>query len=213
MGNAVTGAEQLIPRGSPQRAFERAYLIAEAKGSLFFIDAADQAHTNPAYYNGSLDPSTYVVVPYAPPEVRLKAYTRYLEAIPAATQRIRENLRTPLPVSFIDYGKNAFAGYADYYPGDGMKAFAGVGNAQEQAALKSASTNAAEAMKSLAGWLEQQRPNATSNFALGAAKFQQMLHDTEMVDTRSPSSSGSAAPTSTPTSSCFGKRAAAGSPA
>ena len=182
--NAVTAAEQFDPaRLTPNERFERAYLIAEAKGSLFFIDAADQAHTNPAYYNGSLDPSTYVVVPYAPPEVRLKAYTRYLEAVPAATQRIRENLRTPLPLSFIDYGKNAFGGYAEYYPGDGLKAFAGVGNAQEQAALKSASANAAAAMKSLAGWLEQQRPNATSNFALGAAKFQQMLYDTEMVDT------------------------------
>ena len=182
--NAVTAAEQFDPaRLTPNERFERAYLIAEAKGSLFFIDAADQAHTNPSYYNGSLDPSTYVVVPYAPPEVRLKAYTRYLEAVPAATQRIRENLRTPLPLSFIDYGKNAFGGYAEYYPGDGLKAFAGVGNAQEQAALKSASANAAEAMKSLAGWLEQQRPSATSNFALGAAKFQQMLYDTEMVDT------------------------------
>jgi len=158
-------------------------LIAQAKGTLFFIDAADQAHKNPAYYNGSLDPSTYVVVPYAAPEVRLKAYTRYLEAIPAAVQHIRENLRLPLPVSFVDYGKNAFGGYAEYYPTDGLKAFAGVGSAQEQSALKTASTNAAAAMRSLATWLEEQRPKANNDFALGAAKFQQMLHDTEMVDT------------------------------
>jgi hypothetical protein len=182
--NAIAAAEKFDPaKLSPKERFERAYLIAQAKGALFFLDAADQPHRNPAYYNGSLDPSTYVVVPYAAPEVRLKAYTRYLEAIPAATQRIRENLRTPLPVSFIDYGKNAFGGYAEYYPGDGLKAFAGVGNAQEQDALKAASTKAAAAMQSLAAWLEQQRPNATTGFALGAGKFQQMLLDTEMVDT------------------------------
>ena len=182
--SAVAAAEKFDPaKLTENERFERAYLIAQAKGTLFFIDAADQAHKNPAYYNGSLDPSTYVVVPYAAPEVRLKAYTRYLEAIPAAVQHIRENLRMPLPVSFVDYGKNAFGGYADYYPSDGLKAFAGVGTAQEQTALKTASTNAAAAMRSLANWLEEQRPKANNDFALGAAKFQQMLYDTEMVDT------------------------------
>ena len=182
--SAITAAEKFDPaKLNDNERFERAYLIAQAKGSLFFIDAADQPHKNPAYYNGSLDPSTYVVVPYAKPEVRMLAYTRYLEAVPLAAKQIQANLKTPLPLSFIDYGKSAFGGYADYYPRDGLKAFAGVGSSQEQEALKTASTNAAVAMKSLANWLEAQRPNATSNFALGAAKFQQMLHDTEMVDT------------------------------
>ena len=182
--NAVAAAEKFDPaKLSENERFERAYLIAQAKGSLFFIDAADQAHKNPAYYNGSLDPSTYVVVPYAAPEVRMKAYTRYLEAVPLAAKQIQSNLRTPLPLSFVNYGKNAFGGYAEYYPGDGLKAFAGIGNAQEQEALKTASTNAAAAMRSLADWLELQRPKANSDFALGAAKFQQMLYDTEMVDT------------------------------
>ncbi|MEO7365629.1 MAG: DUF885 domain-containing protein [Sphingomicrobium sp.] len=181
---AIAAAEKFDPaKLSENERFERAYLIAQAKGALFFVDSADQAHKNPAYYNGSLDPSTYVVVPYAAPEVRIKAYTRYLQAIPAAVQHIRENLRRPLPVSFVDYGKSAFGGYADYYPADGLKAFAGVGSAQEQDALKTASTNAATAMRSLADWLEQQRPTANNDFALGAAKFQQMLYDTEMVDT------------------------------
>ena len=124
-----------------------------------------------------------MVVPYAAPEVRLKAYTRYLEAVPLATQRIRENLRTPLPLSFVNYGKSAFGGYAEYYPSDGLKAFAGVGSPEDQAALKAASTKAAAAMKTLADWFEAQRPQATQDFALGAAKFQQMLWDTEMVDT------------------------------
>jgi len=182
--SAIAAAEKFDPASlSENERFERAYLIAQAKGSLFFIDAADQPHKNPAYYNGSLDPSTYVVVPYAAPEVRMKAYTRYLEAVPLAAKQIQANLRTPLPLSFVNYGKNAFGGYAEYYPGDGLKAFAGIGNAQEQGALKTASTNAAAAMRSLADWLELQRPKANSDFALGAAKFQQMLYDTEMVDT------------------------------
>jgi uncharacterized protein (DUF885 family) len=182
--NAIAAAGAFDPtRLSETERFERDYLMAEARGTLFFIETADQPHLNPAYYSGALDPSTYVVVPYAAPEVRLKAYTRYLEAVPLAAEQIRANLRTPLPLSFINYGKSAFGGYAEYYPSDGLKAFAGVGSPEDQAALKAASTKAATAMKTLADWFEAQRPQATQDFALGAAKFQQMLWDTEMVDT------------------------------
>jgi len=163
--------------------FERDYLVAEAKGSLFWIDAADQPHTNPAYYTGDLDPSTYVVVPYAPPEKRLKSYIAFLRNIPAAAQQIRANIRTPMPLSFVDYAKSAFGGYAEYFPGDGMKAFAGVGPAEDQAALKEASLAAAQSMKELADWTEGQRATAGANFQLGAQRFQQMLADTEMVTT------------------------------
>lgn len=181
---AVAAAEKFDAKSlSANERFERAYLIAQARGRLFWLSVADQPHTNPAYYAGSLDPSPYVVVPYAAPEVRLRAYIRYLRAIPIALDQARANLRTPLPVSFIDYGKNAFGGYAKYYPTDGMKAFAGIGTPEEQQALKDASLKAAAAMKSLADWLETQRAQAGTNFALGAKRFQQMLYDTEMVDT------------------------------
>ena len=168
---------------SNEERFERDYLIAQARGSLFWIDAADQPHTNPAYYAGSLDPSVYVTVPYAPPAVRLGSYITYLRAIPKATQHIRANIKTPMPISFVDYAKSAFNGYAEYFPSDGMRAFAGVGSKADQAALKKASLAAAAAMKSLASWAEAQRPRAKGNFALGAGRFQQMLYDTEMVST------------------------------
>ena len=163
--------------------FERDYLLAQARGALFWIETADQPHTNPAYYAGSLDPSVYVVVPYAPPPVRMKAYTAYLKAIPAAAEAIKANIKSPMPLSFVNYAKSAFGGYAEYYPGDGLKAFAGVGSQADQDDLKAASTAAAASMKGLADWAEGQRATAGTNFALGAARYQQMLHDTELVDT------------------------------
>jgi uncharacterized protein (DUF885 family) len=181
---AISLASAFNPAGlTKEERFERDYLIAEARGSLFWIDAADQPHTNPAYYSGSLDPSVYVTVPYASPEVRLGSYVTYLRAIPKAAQQIRANIKTPMPISFVDYAKSAFGGYAEYFPGDGMQAFAGVGSSAHQAALKEASLAAAAAMKGLATWAEAQRPRAKGNFALGAQRFQQMLYDTEMVTT------------------------------
>ncbi|HET6941717.1 MAG TPA: DUF885 family protein, partial [Sphingomicrobium sp.] len=71
---------------SKEQRYERDYLVAVAKGQLFWIDpvGADQPHTNPASYLGVLDPSVYITVPYAPKEQRLKAYTKFLENIPRA---------------------------------------------------------------------------------------------------------------------------------
>lgn len=167
---------------TPQQDYERDYLVAVARGNLFWLDAADQPHTNPAFYLGSLSPSMYVTRPYAEPASRLRAYITYLQAVPAAAQQIRANLRTPLPLPFIDYGRSAFGGLADYYLGDGKAAFASVEDAALQTELNTASAAAADAMRGLATWVTEQTPNATQDFALGSERFAQMLRDTEMVD-------------------------------
>ncbi|MGE0597006.1 MAG: DUF885 domain-containing protein, partial [Hyphomonadaceae bacterium] len=143
---------------------------------------ADQPHRNPAWYMGSLSPSMYVTRPYAPADQRLRAYIRYLGAVPNAAAQIRANLRAPLPEPFINFGRASFGGLAEYYLGDGKAAFASVNDAALQAELDRASQAAADAMSGLAQWVESQRPNATQDFILGADLFAQMLRDTEMVD-------------------------------
>lgn len=168
-----------------EQRFERDYLIASAKGQLFWIDpdGADQPHNNPASYLGFVDPSVYVTVPYAPKEQRLKAYIKFLQNVPRATEQMRANIKAPMATSFVDYAKNAFGGFVTYYPSDGMRAWAGVGSPEEQQALKVATDNAVKAMTDTVAWVEAQRANAKPNFALGAAKYQRMLADTEMVTT------------------------------
>src|SRR5687768_254291 len=53
--NAIAAAEKFDPaKLTESERFERAYLISQAKGALFFIDAADQPHTNPAFYTGAI---------------------------------------------------------------------------------------------------------------------------------------------------------------
>jgi len=168
-----------------QQQYERDYLVAVAKGQLFWIDpeGADQPHTNPASYLGVLDPSVYITVPYAPEERRLKSYIKFLQNIPRAAEQMRANIKTPMATSFVDYAKNAFSGFVDYYPGDGMAAWKGVGTPEDQQALKVATDDAVKAMKDTVAWVENQRSAAKPNFALGKAKFQRMLADTEMVTT------------------------------
>ncbi len=171
-------------RLTPQQRFERDYLVAVAKGELFWIDpaGADQLHTNPASYLGYVDPSVYVTVPYAPQEVRLKAYIKFLQNVPRAVGQMRSNIRTPMATSFVDYAKSAFAGFVEYYPGDGMAAWKGVGTPEDQQALKAATDNAVKAMQETVIWVEGQRAASKPSFALGREKFQRMLADTEMVN-------------------------------
>jgi uncharacterized protein (DUF885 family) len=182
--SSIAAAQAFDPkRLTKSERFERDYLIARAKGDLFWLETADQPHLNPAYYmNNGLDPSVYVTRPDAPPATRRRAFIAYPNTVPRAARQIRANLKTPLPLSFIDYGKSAFGGFADYYPKDGKAAFASVQDPALQRELDSSAREAARAMQGLADWLEAQRPNATTGFALGADKFAQMVRDTEMVD-------------------------------
>ena len=88
-----------------------------------------------------------------------------------------------MATSFVDYAAKAFGGFVEYYPGDGVAAWKGVGSAEDQQALKTATDNAVKAMKDTVAWVESQRSASKPNFALGKAKFQRMLADTEMVTT------------------------------
>ncbi|WP_395644468.1 DUF885 domain-containing protein [Terricaulis sp.] len=178
---SIADAQRFTGLSDAQK-YQRDYLVAVARGNLFWLQTADQPHTNPAFYMGSLSPSMYVARPYAAADVRLRGYIQYLRAVPQAAQQIRANLHTPFPPTFVDYGTRAFGGLAEYYQGDGKAAFASVQDAALQTELTEASTAAAQAMTELAQWVESQRATATGDFALGAERFSQMLRDTEMVD-------------------------------
>lgn len=167
-----------------QDRFERDYLIQVAEGKLFWLTDADQPHRNPAYYvGGGLDPNVYVARTYAPPAVRMRALTRFLTNVPSRAAQIRANLGTPLPLSFVEYGVAGFNGFADYYSGGAVQAFAGAGTAADQARLKAAAAAASAAMRSLGTWLASQRATANQDFGLGEARFARMLKATEGVDT------------------------------
>lgn len=161
---------------------ERDYLVAVARGRLFWLTDADQPHRNPSFYiGGGLDPNVYVARPYADPETRMKAFIAFARRVPQAAAQIRANLRMPMPLSFIEFGKAGFQGLADYYVGDARAAFASVRNPALQREFDAAAKAASKAMAGLAQWLEEGRGTATTDFALGEARFARMLDATEMV--------------------------------
>ena len=168
---------------APEQRFQRDYLVHHTEQDLFWLREAQQPFTNPAwYFDHGLDPSTYVTVPYAPPDQRLRAFIKYAKQIPAAIDRIRENLRAPLPPTFVEYGSKSFAGFAQFYRDDVPQAFAEVEDLELKKELTAAIEPAAKAMLGMAGWLESQK-TADDVYALGAERFAAMLRMTEGVTT------------------------------
>jgi uncharacterized protein (DUF885 family) len=162
--------------------FERDYLVAVIDQGLFWLESAEWPYKNPSFYSSSLDPNVYIAREYAPPAERMRAYIAYAKAVPTAVKQIRTNLRTPLPRSYVDIGKIVFGGLASYYEKDVPAIFASVEDSQLQTEFRAANEEAVRAMKGLEGWLEEQRANATTAFALGPALFSKMLRETERVE-------------------------------
>lgn len=164
--------------------FERDLLVARIDRDLFWIDTAKAPFRNPFFYFDwmldGLDPAVYVTREYAPLDQRMKAYVAYAKSVPVAAKQIRENLEGDLPATYIHFGVAGFGGLASYYESDVPAVFASVKDAQLQAQFAAANAEAVTAMKQLATWLEAKQPS--SDFALGAELFAQMVRMTEGVD-------------------------------
>jgi hypothetical protein len=164
--------------------FQRDYLVSRIDTDLFWLRDARQPFTNPAwYFDNGLDPSTYITVPYASAEQRLRAFIKYANGIPAALTQIRTNLKPPLPESYIRYGIAGFNGMASFYRKDVGQAFAEVKDEPLLKDLQSVIEPAAQAMADMGKWLESELPRATQTYALGPERFSQMVRMTEGVTT------------------------------
>ena len=168
---------------SPAQRFEREYLMAVIGNELFWLTKAGKPFRNPAFYAEQMDPEVYLARQYAPPEVRIKGYIGYLQALPAIAADVRANLRTPLPKTYVEYGVNNFGGYVDFLGNDAVKVFAGVADPALQQQLTAATDAAVKAMAELRDWFIAQRQTATDAFALGPELYATMLRDTEAVTT------------------------------
>lgn len=166
---------------SKEDAFTRDYMVKVAEGQLFWLEEADQPHKNPAWYVGNFDPNVYLAREYADRPTRLKALLAFLQGVPAAATQIQANLKGPLPKSFIQFGASAFGGYAEFYKGDMLTAFADVKDPALQQQVADAAIKASAAMDGLTVWLKGQEGSATQDFVLGEAKFARMLSATEGV--------------------------------
>jgi hypothetical protein len=169
---------------SPEERFQRDYVISRIDNDLFWMRDARQPFTNPSwYFNNGLDPSTYVTVPYAPADQRLRAFIKYAQQVPGAVAQIKKNLQMPLPRTFLDFSSKSFGGFADFYRTDVPQAFAEVQDAELKKQLQEVSEPAAKAMQEFGKWLAAQKPGKSDAYVLGPERFAAMVRMTENVTT------------------------------
>jgi hypothetical protein len=162
--------------------FEQQYLIATIDSDLFWRESARWPYRDPYFYSDSVDPEVYLTRPYAPLDQRMRAFIEYEKVLPAALEQIRANLQTPMPRTYVDFGRLTFGGLAQYFDHDVKGIFASVKDPQLQSDFAASNSSAIRALKSLDAWFASQRAKANDNFALGADLFHQMLYSTERVD-------------------------------
>ncbi len=166
----------------PRERFDREYLLAVVDRDLFWIEKTQFPFSNPSWYLGQIDPDVYLSRNYAPLDVRLKAYIKYAQGIPKIASAIKENLKSPMPKTYVELGIDEFGGLADFYTKNVAAVFTSVSDADLQKQLKDVDAAAAQAMSGLKVYLVGERKNATDKFALGTDLFAQMVKQTEQVD-------------------------------
>ena len=82
----------------------------------------------------------------------MRAFINYEKALPTALEQIRANLQTPMPRTYVDFGRLTFGGLAQYFDHDVKGIFASVKDAQLQSDFATANTDAIRALKSLDLW-------------------------------------------------------------
>ena len=167
---------------SEPRKFERDVLLWAIENDLFSLEIAGWPLRNPHYYKDMLAPAVYVNREYAPLEKRLQAYTRYARNIPPAVEQIRTNLDRPLPRVYLETGMQVYEGMATFLEKDVPGAFTSLAETDSFKGFLIANKAATRAIRELSVWMKERVPSGTSNYAVGARLFLEMLRQTDQYD-------------------------------
>ena len=167
-------------RLSAKQRLYRDYLAVVIDTELFNIQTLKVLENNVWYGYLPLDPDLYLSRPYAPLRVRMDAYTKHVEGLPAAVAAMRHTLK-PMPSGHAGVFQDYVAGLAKFVTTTPYDVFAPVNDAARQAAMKKADDEAAAALNDLAQWIKAATRN--EKFALGPQKYAEMLWALERIDT------------------------------
>ncbi len=183
----ATGADRLLERLeatepeslAPVRRIDRLVLRLLLESPLFDLREARQLERNPMSYVGLFSLTPYLAREYAPAEVRVGAIVRILQAAPALLDNGRRRLAGPLPKVFVDLAV-AIGEQLPTHFGEAERFAAGHGLAPR---VREARPVAEAAVAEFVDWLRrEERPRATTDFALGLDRFRRLLFVREGIE-------------------------------
>ncbi len=142
---------------------------------LFSLEEEKPFEWDPLSYNASLGDALFALIArdFAPPDVRLGAAVKRLEALPRVLRQIRANLRHP-PKIHTETAIRQTAGTIELVRSglDPLRAEA----PQHEAPFAAAQMNAIKALEQHRTWLQNEvLPHADGDFRLGAERFRRKL--------------------------------------
>ena len=168
---------------SKQADIDRRILLAAIAGELFQIQDMGIFERNPMTYARAIDVNLYIKRDFKALEDRVHDIVTIEDQTANIMTAGRTNLADVLPKPYVELAIQIANGSADFLEKDLAAAVKDVTDEQLMAAFRDANKKAAAALRDYAAWLTKEKlPKATTEFALGATKFQQMLANTELVD-------------------------------
>ena len=158
-------------------------LQAAIANELFEFQDIHKFERNPIIYAHCADLNIYIARNFAPLEDRVRSLIQIEGQIPNILIAGKTNLEAVLPRPYVELAIQIARGSADFLRKDMVTAVETLKDQELRANFIDANRRAATALSDFASWLEKDKlPKVTPNFALGEAKYQRWLTETELVD-------------------------------
>jgi uncharacterized protein (DUF885 family) len=178
--------QQLTDLSLTQLSFPEAYDYRILRGAIqreiFGFEQMRIYTQNPITYAEALDVNVYIKRDFAPLAGRVRSIISVLNQAPEVTAAARANLAESLPRPYIETAMEAATGAADFLGKDLVEALKDVKDEKLMAEFNTANQRAIQEMQGYATYLKEQKlPKANDQFALGRAKYIQMLQCGELL--------------------------------
>ncbi len=167
----------------PRTAIDRRILQAAVANELFEMQEVHKFERNPMTYAQCANLNIYIARNWTSLEERVRSLTAIESQIPNILIAGKTNLDPVLPRPYVELAIDIARGSADFLRTDMVAAVAAVKDQEVRGNFMEANRKAVLALTDFATWLEKEKlPKATPEFAIGEAKFQRWLNETELVD-------------------------------
>jgi uncharacterized protein (DUF885 family) len=167
----------------PRTAIDLRILQAAVADELFEIQEVHTFERNPMTYAQCADLNIYIARNWTPLEDRVRGLTAIEAQIPNILIAGKTNLDPVLPRPYVELAIDIAQGSADFLRKDMVAAMAALKDPEVRGNFMEANRKAIMALTDFATWLEKDKlPKSNPDFAIGGAKFQRWLTETELVD-------------------------------
>ncbi len=167
----------------PRTAVDLRILQAAVANELFEFQEVHKFERNPMTYAQCANLNIYIARNWSPLEDRVRSLTAIEAQIPNLLIAGKTNLEAVLPRPYVELAIEIARGSADFLRKDMVAAVEGLKDQQVRGNFMEANRKAVLALTDFAAWLEKEKlPKASPDFAIGEAKFQRWLSETELVD-------------------------------